>query len=161
MRAAMRLALVLWLCAAFLSRASAQAVATIHLADAGQSPGSGTPEPSGEEGPSWWPFFLVSIILVISISFEMVKEHVEHHTHHPFEPILDAFLGELATLGFIGAIAFTLTYNFDSDCEGACSVMQRISMKFLVGAAQQRSDMRVRHCRLLVRWRSFAVLSGY
>jgi len=41
-----------------------------------------------------------------------------------FEPITDAFFGELATLGFIGAIAFTLTYNFDSDCEGTCTVMQ-------------------------------------
>ena len=46
----------------------------------------------------------------------------------------DAFFSELATLGFIGALAFLLTYNFDSACdpqEAACSVMQRISLHFL------------------------------
>ena len=44
-----------------------------------------------------------------------------------FEPITDAFFSELATLGFIGAIAFMLTYNFDQSCTGACSLMQRLS----------------------------------
>ena len=132
MRAAMRLVLALCVCAAFLSRAGAQHIGPTAVQPLSAPEPPGPPEPPEQEGPSWWPFFLVSIILVISISFEMIKEYVEHHTHHPFEPILDAFLGELATLGFIGAIAFTLTYNFDSSCEGACSVMQQISMKFLV-----------------------------
>ena len=97
---------------------------------AGSAPPESTPEPEEDEVTSW-PFILISVILVLSISFETVKELIEHHTPHVFEPITDAFFGELATLGFIGAIAFTLTYNFDSDCHGACSVMQRLSDKVL------------------------------
>lgn len=97
---------------------------------AGSAPPESTPEPEEDEVTSW-PFILISVILVLSISFETVKELIEHHTPHVFEPITDAFFGELATLGFIGAIAFTLTYNFDSDCHGACSVMQRLSDKLL------------------------------
>jgi len=89
-----------------------------------------TPEPT-EKGVGAWPFLLISVILVLSISFEILKESVEHHTPKEFEPITDAFFGELATLGFIGAIAFTLTYNFDSDCEGTCTVMQHLSDRFL------------------------------
>jgi hypothetical protein len=92
--------------------------------------GEGPVEPEEKEVTTW-PFILISIILVLSISFETMKETIEHHTPHVFEPITDAFFGELATLGFIGAIAFTLTYNFDSSCEGACSVMQRLSEQVL------------------------------
>ena len=132
MRVGTRLALAASAVAALVVRAHADTASGLpHALGAPEPPGPPEPPPEEEE-PSWWPFFLVSIILVISISFEMIKEHVEHHTHHPFEPILEAFLAELATLGFIGAIAFTLTYNFDSSCEGACSVMQRLSMHFLV-----------------------------
>jgi hypothetical protein len=73
------------------------------------------PSPEPEEEVTWWPFILLSVILVLSITFETVKETIEEHTPHVFEPITDAFFGELATLGFIGAIAFTLTYNFSGE----------------------------------------------
>jgi hypothetical protein len=62
------------------------------------------------------------------------RAYARAHTHRPqedFEPITDAFFSELATLGFIGAIVFALTYNYDSSCEGACSVMQRLSLQVL------------------------------
>jgi hypothetical protein len=90
-----------------------------------------TPAPEGpeEDTVNWWPFILLSVILVLSITFETVKEVIEHHTPHVFEPITDAFFGELATLGFIGAIAFTLTYNFSG--EGSRSVMQQLSERVL------------------------------
>ena len=38
-----------------------------------------TPEPT-EKGVGAWPFILISVILVLSISFEILKESVEHHT---------------------------------------------------------------------------------
>jgi hypothetical protein len=82
-------------------------------------------------GMGVWPFILISIILLLSSGFESIKGYIEHRTPETFEPITDAFFSELATLGFIGAIAFVLTYNFDSSCEGACSVMQRLSMQAL------------------------------
>ena len=78
-----------------------------------------------------WPFVLISIIMLLSSGFESVKGYIEHRTPETFEPITDAFFSELATLGFIGAIAFVLTYNFDSSCEGACSVMQQLSLRAL------------------------------
>ena len=80
----------------------------------GGAPGP-APSPEPEEEVTWWPFILLSVILVLSITFETVKETIEEHTPHVFEPITDAFFGELATLGFIGAIAFTLTYNFSGE----------------------------------------------
>ena len=78
------------------------------------------------ESPSIWPFYLITIILVMSIIFEITKEVIEHHTPkvcpcvnwvllcvllgltsycqmQVFMPIHEAFFSELATLGFIGA----------------------------------------------------------
>ena len=62
---------------------------------------------------------------ILSILFDTCKEVIESNTPEAFEvfrcammplfhtstfqPIMDAFFSELATLGFIGAIAFTLT----------------------------------------------------
>ncbi len=92
----------------------------------------GATEPGEEhEGPNVWPFLLISVILLLSMGFETIKGYIESQTPEAFEPITDAFFSELATLGFIGAIAFTLTYNFDSACEGPCSVMQRLSQHFV------------------------------
>uniref|UniRef100_A0A6U5Z8U4 MLO-like protein n=1 Tax=Guillardia theta TaxID=55529 RepID=A0A6U5Z8U4_GUITH len=85
----------------------------------------------GAEEFNIWPFLLISVILILSILFDTCKEVIESNTPEAFEPIMDAFFSELATLGFIGAIAFTLTYNFQKSCEGACSIMQRLSEKFL------------------------------
>mmetsp|Transcript_38397 Transcript_38397/g.90634 ORF Transcript_38397/g.90634 Transcript_38397/m.90634 type:complete len:998 (-) Transcript_38397:84-3077(-) len=94
--------------------------------------GIGTPEPEPEgEGSSIWPFILLSIIIFLSTIFDCGKELVEHTTPPENAPIVDAFFSELATLGFIGALAFLLTYNFSSSCEGACSIMQQISDHFL------------------------------
>lgn len=93
--------------------------------------GGGAEPGEEEEGPNVWPFMLISVILLLSMGFEMIKGYIESQTPEAFEPITDAFFAELATLGFIGAIAFTLTYNFDPSCEGPCSVMQRLSQHFL------------------------------
>jgi len=101
-----------------------------------------TPGPEEEE-QSGWPFMLISVILALSIGFETMKEMIEERAKEGssaiYEPITDALFSELATLGFIGAIAFTLTYNFNSDCEGACSVMQRLSLK-LVGESDELQE---------------------
>jgi len=78
-----------------------------------------------------WPFILLTLIVLLSILFESGKHLVETGTEETFQPIVEAFFSELATLGFIGALAFLLTYNFNSTCEGACSVMQRLSEKVL------------------------------
>jgi len=65
-------------------------------------------------------FLLISVILFLSIGFEKLKETISEVVREAgkeqcrdpevFDPITDAFFSELATLGFIGAIAFTLTY---------------------------------------------------
>lgn len=47
------------------------------------------------------------------------------------QPIVDAFFSELATLGFIGALAFLLTYNFNPECREGCTFMQKLSQHFL------------------------------
>eukprot|EP00282_Hemiselmis_andersenii_P028597 CAMPEP_0169449542 /NCGR_PEP_ID=MMETSP1042-20121227/12667_1 /TAXON_ID=464988 /ORGANISM="Hemiselmis andersenii, Strain CCMP1180" /LENGTH=771 /DNA_ID=CAMNT_0009561289 /DNA_START=94 /DNA_END=2405 /DNA_ORIENTATION=+ len=96
------------------------------------------PEPHGGEGGADefnpWPFMLLSIIILLSIVFDVCKETVESRVPEEFEPIVEAFLSELATLGFIGALAFLLTYNFAEACHPDaqdCTIMQRISDYYL------------------------------
>lgn len=47
-----------------------------------------TPQPDPEprhEGFNPWPFILLSILVVLSITFDVCKEHVEHATPNVFQ----------------------------------------------------------------------------
>lgn len=47
-----------------------------------------TPQPEPEprhEGFNPWPFILLSILVVLSITFDVCKEHVEHATPNVFQ----------------------------------------------------------------------------
>mmetsp|Transcript_10060 Transcript_10060/g.24625 ORF Transcript_10060/g.24625 Transcript_10060/m.24625 type:complete len:739 (-) Transcript_10060:31-2247(-) len=96
------------------------------------NPTAPAPEPEpAEEGFSPWPFILLTAIVGFSITFDLLKEAVEEGTPKIFKPLVNAFWSELATLGFIGALAFLMTYNFNPECKDVCSVMQQISEHFL------------------------------
>eukprot|EP00290_Baffinella_frigidus_P026935 CAMPEP_0180221312 /NCGR_PEP_ID=MMETSP0987-20121128/19789_1 /TAXON_ID=697907 /ORGANISM="non described non described, Strain CCMP2293" /LENGTH=814 /DNA_ID=CAMNT_0022182683 /DNA_START=95 /DNA_END=2539 /DNA_ORIENTATION=- len=82
--------------------------------------------PSQVKTERLWALIFVTGIVTASIFFEMMKEIVEGNTPPAMAPVVAKFFAELATLGFIGTIAFVLTTGF----AGHDSIMGHLSFWF-------------------------------
>ena len=88
--------------------------------------GEHTLTPSQVRTERLWALIFVTGIVTASVVFETVKEIIEHNSPDSMQPVVNKFFSELATLGFIGTIAFVLTTGFN----GHDSVMGHLSFWF-------------------------------
>jgi hypothetical protein len=68
--------------------------------------------PSQERAERLWALIFVTFIVTASVIFETCKEVILHNTPETMTVVVDKFFGELATLGFIGTLAFVFTTGF-------------------------------------------------
>jgi hypothetical protein len=78
-----------------------------HLAEEGG--GGHELTPSQETAARLWALIFITFIVTASVIFETCKEVIMHNTPETMTVVVDKFFGELATLGFIGTLAFVFT----------------------------------------------------
>lgn len=82
--------------------------------------------PAQEKAERQWALIFVTAIVTASVTFETLKEITEENTPETMIKVVEKFFGELATLGFIGTIAFVMTTDF-GDSE---SVLGQLSFTY-------------------------------
>ena len=71
------------------------------------------------DSPTCWypkspaPYAITVILCALSMSFEKLKHLLEHSMPRLYGAVVNAFLGELATLGFVSLLAFVFEMNLD------------------------------------------------
>lgn len=96
-----------------------------HLAEDGS--GGHELTPSQESAARLWALIFITFIVTASVIFETCKEVIMHNTPETMTVVVDKFFGELATLGFIGTLAFVFTTGF----AGHPSALGHISFWFM------------------------------
>ncbi len=67
-----------------------------------------TVTPAQEKAERQWALIFVTAIVTASVTFETLKEITEENTPPTMIKVVEKFFAELATLGFIGTIAFVM-----------------------------------------------------
>jgi len=83
--------------------------------------------PSQERAERLWALIFVTFIVTASVIFETCKEVILHNTPETMTSVVDKFFGELATLGFIGTLAFVFTTGI----AGNASLLGHLSFWYL------------------------------
>ena len=52
---------------------------------------------------------IVLVLILLTVAFEVIKEHVEESVPEDFEVILEKFFGELTILGFLSMVTFIVS----------------------------------------------------
>ena len=83
--------------------------------------------PAQEVNARLWALIFVTFIVTASVIFETCKEIIHHNTPEVMFTVVDKFFGELATLGFIGTLAFVFCTGFGDNV----SILGHLSFWYL------------------------------
>jgi hypothetical protein len=75
-----------------------------------------TTTPAQEKAERQWALIFVTAIVTASVTFETLKEITEENTPPTMIKVVEKFFAELATLGFIGTIAFVMVSQLILGC---------------------------------------------